>query len=167
MANTYLKSFGIGVIAGMRSMLAPALLSRKLVRTIPTKQPTKPIHYLAMPSVSTGLAVAAGGELIGDKVPGAPNRTEPAVFGSRIAVGAVCGAAISEVEGGEVPIGAILGGLGAAVGTLFFFRMRTFLDHDLGIPDVVGALTEDALAIGAGWSIVNSIEVAPQSEEAE
>lgn len=108
----------------------------------------------------------AGGEIIGDKVPGAPNRTKPPVFGSRIAAGAGCGAALSEVEGGEAPIGAILGGLGAVVGTLAFFRMRTFLDHDLGIPDTVGALAEDALAIGAGWSIVNSIEVAPQPEGA-
>lgn len=108
----------------------------------------------------------AGGEIIGDKVPGAPNRTKPPVFGSRIAAGAGCGAALSEVEGGEEPIGALLGGLGAVVGTLAFFRMRTFLDHDLGIPDTVGALAEDALAIGVGWSIVNSIEVAPQPEGA-
>jgi uncharacterized membrane protein len=104
----------------------------------------------------------AGGEIIGDKLPGAPNRTKPPVFGGRLISGAGCGAALSEVEGENAPIGAILGGLGAAVGTLLFFRLRTFLDHDLGIPDAVGALTEDVLAVGAGWAIVNSIEVAPQ-----
>lgn len=162
MVQTYLKAFQLGVIAGMRSMVAPALLSRKLVRTIPTKEPQKPIHYLAQPPVAIGLSVLAGGEIIGDKMPNAPDRTKPPVFISRIAAGATCGAFLSEVEGQPAPYGAIAGGIGAAVGTLVFFNLRRWLDHDLGIPDAVGALAEDALAIGVGWQIVNSIEPAQQ-----
>ncbi len=162
MVQTYLKAFQIGVIAGMRAMTAPALLSRKLVRTIPTKEPQKPIHYLAQPPVSIGLAVLAGAELIGDKVPHGPNRTSPPQFIARITSGATCGAFLSEVEGEQAPIGAVLGGLGAVAGTLLFFNLRRWLDHDLGLPDAVGALTEDALAIGLGWQVVNSIEPAVQ-----
>ncbi|MBC8155335.1 MAG: hypothetical protein H7Z72_20795 [Bacteroidetes bacterium] len=44
--------------------------------------------------------------------------------------------------------------------TLIFFNLRAWLDHDLGIPDAVGALAEDALAISAGWQIVNGIQPA-------
>lgn len=158
MVTTYLRAFQIGVVAGMRSMMAPALLSHKLVRTIPAKEPQKPIHYLTLPPVSLGLKVLAGAEIVGDKVPHGPNRTSPPQFIGRIASGATCGAFLSEVEGQPAPFGAVIGGLGAVAGTLLFFNLRRFLDHDLGIPDAVGALAEDAIAITLGWQTVNSIQ---------
>ena len=158
MIQSYLRAFQIGVIAGMRAAVAPALLSHKLVRTIPTKQPQKPIHYLAQPPVSIGLNVLAGAELIGDKVPNAPERTIPAQFITRIASGATCGAFLSEVEGKETSYGAIAGGLGAVAGTLIFFNLRRWLDHEVGLPDAAVGLAEDALAVGWGWQVVNSIE---------
>ncbi|GAB3504427.1 membrane protein [Spirosoma knui] len=163
MNQTYVKAFGIGVIAGMRAVIAPALLSRKLVRTIPTKQPATPVQYLAQPTTSMVLNVLAAGELIGDKLPGTPNRTLPTQFSGRVASGATCGAFVSQVEGAGAPVGAVLGGLGAAVGTLAFFHLRQWLTHEAGLPDLAVALVEDALAIGAGWSIVNQIEAAPQT----
>jgi len=163
MIQSYLRAFQIGVIAGMRAAVAPALLSHKLVRTIPTKQPQKPIHYLAQPPVSIGLNVLAAGELLGDKLPSAPERTVPAQFITRIASGATCGAFLSEVEGNEAPYGAIAGGLGAVAGTLLFFNLRRWLDHEAGVPDAAIGLAEDALAIGLGWQVVNSIEPAAKS----
>ncbi len=144
-------------------MIAPALLSHKLVRTFPTKQPSKPIHYLAQPPVSLALNVLAGGEIIGDKIPGAPDRTAPAVFAGRIVTGTASGAFLSQAEGAEIPTGAAAGGIGTVVGTLVFFQLRRWLNHDLGLPDPIVALAEDVLAISLGWSIVNSIEPAPQS----
>lgn len=165
MIHTYVKSFGLGFVAGMRSMVAPALLSRKLERTVPAKEPAKPIDYLAQPPTTIALSVLAGGELIADKLPNAPNRTIPLQFGGRIASGATCGAAVSQVEGQSVPVGALIGGLGAVVGTLVFFNLRRWLDHDLGLPDTVGALAEDALAITLGWSLVNRIEPVPQPDQ--
>lgn len=163
MIQSYLRAFQIGVIAGMRAAVAPALLSHKLVRTIPTKQPQKPIHYLAQPPVSIGLNVLAAGELLGDKLPSAPERTVPAQFITRIASGATCGAFLSEVEGNEAPYGAIAGGLGAVAGALLFFNLRRWLDHEAGVPDAAIGLAEDALAIGLGWHVVNSIEPAAKS----
>jgi uncharacterized membrane protein len=158
MFQTYLRAFGIGVVAGMRSLTAPALLSHKLVRTIPTKQPTKPIHYLAMPPASLALKALAGAEILGDKAPNAPNRIVPSAYSMRITSGATCGAFLSQVEGNSIPTGAVAGGLGAAVGTMAFFQLRQWLDHSLGLPDPVVALAEDVLTIALGWTIVNSIE---------
>ncbi len=162
MMNTYLKAFEIGLIAGIRAMAAPALLSHKLERTIPTKQPKTPVQYLAQPPVALGLKVLAGAEIIGDKVPHGPNRTSPPQFLARVASGATCGAFISEVEGETAPFGAVAGALGAVVSTLVFFNLRRYLNHDLGLPDAVGALAEDALAIGAGWTLVNTVQAAPK-----
>ena len=158
MAISYLRSFQIGFIAGMRAFSAPALLSHKLERTIPTKQPQTPIQYLAQPLASIALKVLAGGEIIGDKVPHGPNRTSPPQFIIRVASGATCGAFVSQLEGEPAPLGAVAGGLGAVAGTLLFFQLRRWLNHDLGLPDAVGALAEDALVIGLGWSLVNGIQ---------
>jgi len=154
----YLRAFQIGLIAGMRAMSAPALLSHKLERTIPTKQPQKPIHYLAQPTTSLILKGLAGAEIAADKIPHGPDRTSPPQFLTRLASGATCGAFISEVEGHEAPMGAVAGGLGAVVSTLLFFQLRRWLDHDLGLPDAVGAVAEDALTISAGWQVVNGIQ---------
>ncbi|MFD2571950.1 DUF4126 family protein [Spirosoma soli] len=162
MNQTYLKAFGIGVVAGMRSLIAPALLSHKLVRTFPTKQPSKPIHYLAQPTTSLALKVLAGGEIAGDKIPNVPDRTIPIEFATRVASGATCGGFLTQAEGGEIPVGAVVGGLGTVVGTLVFFHLRQWLSKGVGVPDPVVALAEDALAIGLGWSIVNTIEPVPQ-----
>ena len=162
MTQTYLKAFGLGVIAGIRAMSAPALLSHKLVRTVPIKQPTKPIDYLAQPPVEIALKVLAGAEIVGDKVPHGPKRTSPPQFIARISSGAACGAFVSEAEGKSAPLGLVIGGVGAVASTLLFYNLRTWLDHDLGIPDVVGALIEDALVISVGWQIANSIQPAQQ-----
>ena len=163
MLKSYLRAFQLGIIAGMRSMSAPALLSHKLARTIPTPNPQTPAQYLAQPTAATALKVLAAGEFIGDKLPNAPNRTSPAGFAGRIVSGASCGAILSDVEGKAASYGAVAGGLGAVVGTLVFFNLRRWLDHDLGLPDAVGAVAEDALTIAAGWYVVNGIQPAPQT----
>lgn len=162
MYETYAKAFGLGIVIGMRALMGPALLSRKLARTVPVKQPTKPIHYLAPPPVAIALEVLAGTEILTDKLPGVPNRTVPFQFGGRIASGGTCGAFLSQVEGGDIPVGVVAGSLGAVVGTLAFFNLRQWLHYDLGLPDPLVALAEDALAISAGWAIVNSIQPAQQ-----
>ncbi|MBO0949823.1 DUF4126 domain-containing protein [Fibrella forsythiae] len=157
MNTSYLRSFQIGFIAGMRAMSAPALLSHRLSQTIPVEHPQTLLHYLAQPTTARVFKALAGGEIVGDKLPSAPNRTSPPQFLGRIVMGSTCGAVVSEVEGQQVPVGAILGGLGAVAGTLLFFNLRRWLDHDLGLPDTIGALVEDALVAGGGLAVVNGI----------
>ena len=167
MITASVRAFQLGFIAGMRALSAPALLSHKLVRTIPTKEPQTPLHYLAQPTTSLVLNVLAGGEIIADKMPDGPNRTSPPQFITRVASGATCGAFVSEVEGQPAALGAVAGGLGAVVGTLLFFNLRRWLNHDIGLPDAAVALAEDALAIGVGWTIVNGIKPSMKTTGAE
>ena len=162
MLETYAKAFGLGVVIGMRALVGPALLSRKLAGTPLAKQPAEPLHYVTQSSVVTTLQLLAGTEIITDKLPGIPNRTIPFQFGGRIVSAATCGAFLSQVEEGDVPVGAVAGSLGAVVGTLVFFNLRQWLHHGVGLPDPLVALAEDALCVGAGWAIVNSIQPAQQ-----
>ncbi|QDK82381.1 DUF4126 family protein [Spirosoma sp. KCTC 42546] len=154
MIRTYINTFQIGVVAGMRSMLAPALVSYKLSHTSPEPLTQSKLHFLVSPKATMALELMAGGELIGDKLPSAPDRTgQPQLWG-RIASGAMCGAALTEADKQPIAYGAVLGAVGAAVGSFAFFHLRHWLTHEKDIPDPIIALAEDALAIGVGLMII-------------
>ncbi len=158
MIRTYMKAFQIGIVAGMRTMTAPALVSYKLSHMVPNPLPDSTLHFMTSPKTATTFAVLASGELIGDKLPNTPDRTAfPQVTG-RIASGALSGAALVDADGQSVAYGAVLGALGAVVGTFAFFQLRHWLTHEKDLPDPVVALVEDALTIGAGWLIINDGE---------
>ena len=135
----------IGVVAGLRSMLAPAAVSWAARSHSPSLRNT-PLAFLGYPAIRwllTGLAVA---ELIGDKLPGAPSRKSPVAFGGRLATGAFSGAAIG--IGRNSALGGLAGGvMGAALGTLGGFAARRAVARRLGA-DWQAALIEDAFAAG-------------------
>ena len=160
--NTYLKALGLGVVTGMRAVVSPALLSRKLAGTSLAKQPKTLIHRLTQPAVVTALEGLAVAEIVTDKFPGVPNRTIPFQFGGRIVSAAACGGFLSQAEDADIPVGVIAGALGAVAGTLVLFRLRQWLTHRQGIADPVVALAEDALCVGLGWTIVNRVRTVQQ-----
>ncbi|WP_018622116.1 DUF4126 family protein [Spirosoma luteum] len=160
MIKCLLKAFQIGVIAGIRTMTAPALVSYKLAHTKlnrsagPTLQDSK-LHFLTSKTTTNVLAVMAVGELIADKLPGAPDRTgQPQVWG-RIGSGALSASALTGADGNSAPIGAVVGALGAVAGSVAFYQLRRWLTHEKDLPDLWVALAEDALTIGAGWLVVH------------
>lgn len=159
MLRTYLNAFQIGLVAGMRAMSAPALVSHKLSHTLLNPMPGSKLHFLTSPVTATVFKVLASGELIGDKVPNAPDRIVAPQLVARIAAGAVSGAALNATADEPVAYGAMAGGLGAVVGTFAFFHLRRWLTEEKGISDPVVALVEDALAFGLGWQAVRSTEV--------
>ena len=155
MINYILKAIQIGVIAGMRTMTAPALVSYKLANTTPNPLAGSKLHVLTSPVTTAVLTVLAAGELIADKLPGTPSRVEqPQVWG-RIGSGALSAAALTEADGESASAGAVLGALGAVAGSFAFFHLRRWLTHEKGLPDMWVALAEDALTVGAGWLVVN------------
>lgn len=154
MIRTYINAFQIGIIAGMRSMMAPAFVSYKLSHTPEKPLADSKLHFLVSSKATMALELMAGGELIGDKLPSAPDRiAQPQIWG-RIASGALCGAALTEANKQSVGYGAILGALGAAAGSFAFFHLRHWLTHEKDVPDTLVALAEDALAIGAGLVLI-------------
>ena len=162
MTQTYLKSFGLGLVIGMRAVVGPALLSRKVAGTPLAEQPKTLIHYATQSAVVTALEGLAAAEIITDKFPGVPDRTIPFQFGGRILSAAACGGFLSQVEEADIPAGVVAGVLGAVTGTLLFFRLRQWLTHSQGVADPVVALAEDALCLGIGWAIVNRVEASQQ-----
>jgi uncharacterized membrane protein len=149
-----LAAFGIGIVAGLRSLTAPAVVSwaAHLHRL--------DLHDSRLALLGSSIAVytisvLGLGELIADKLPFVPNRTSPLPMAFRIVSGAICVAALCVSANRLVLEGTLLGGLGAVNGAFGGFHVRRLLVKNLKINDTAIALAEDALAIGAGLFLVS------------
>ena len=148
----YLLAFLIGVIAGLRSMTAPAAVSwaahcgwLQLGGTW--------LEFLGHTVTVCILTVLAIGELIADKLPKTPSRKAPVGFMARILAGALSGAAIG-ASGGSLYGGLAAGVVGAVIGTLGGYEFRVRLVRATGGKDLRIALLEDVIAIGGGFLVV-------------
>jgi uncharacterized membrane protein len=148
-------AFLLGVIAGLRSMTAPAATAWAS-RLGWLSLAGTPLAFLASAVVTwilTGFMLA---ELVADKLPRTPSRTTPGPFIGRILTGGLAGAALTGGFGRSALLGAGLGALGAVVGTWGGYRARTGLVRALRVPDFVIALAEDAVAVGGAILIVTA-----------
>ena len=128
-------------------MTPPAVLARALGR--PRRQPAR-----ALAAVHRWLPLAAGGEMIADKLPSAPDRTSPPVLAGRVASGAVVGAALGQTRRSSAAACALAGVAGAVASSFVMMRLRLGLGRRLGLPDAAVAVVEDALAVGLSTAVV-------------
>jgi uncharacterized membrane protein len=141
----------IGVVAGLRTMTAPAAVSwaAALGWINLSASPLAFLGYAWTPWILSALALL---ELVGDKLPTTPSRKVPMQFGARILSGTLAGAALG-VAAGSLALGAAAGLVGAIVGTLGGAALRARLAAALG-RDLPAALLEDALAVIGALLIV-------------
>jgi uncharacterized membrane protein len=144
---TPVLAVGIGVVAGLRALTAPAVLTwaakRRWIRLGHSSAAT-----IISAKASKRIIDLAVSELIADKLPFAPSRLKAGPLASRIVSGAVCGATIYGVVKRPLMEGAVLGGVGAIAGAFAGHYTRKRLSHDK--PNLGIAVLEDALAIGGG-----------------
>lgn len=152
MSICILFAFAIGVIAGLRSLTAPAVVSwAAALRWLHLDNtPLAFLGYAATPYIFTVLAIA---ELIADKLPRTPSRKAPPGLIARILMGALCGAAFGAIRD-ELVFGAIAGVAGALVGTFGGYELRARLARAIG-KDLPAAILEDAIAIGGALFLVS------------
>ncbi|GEL73771.1 DUF1990 family protein [Myxococcus virescens] len=143
-----LRALGLGVLAGMRSMSAPALASRWLTKTQPDSE-DRLARTLAHPWTPRVLGLLAVGELVADKLPMAPPRVAAVPLTGRMLSGALAAASVTtERQRGVRLAAAALGALAALASSWAFYSLRRTATKKLGVPDVAVALTEDALLAG-------------------
>jgi uncharacterized membrane protein len=149
----YLLAFLIGVIAGLRSLTAPAVVSWA-ARVGWLHLENTPVAFMgaaATPYIFSLLAVV---ELISDKLPKTPSRKAPPGFIARIVTGGLSGAALGAADQAMIS-GIIAGVFGAVAGTFGGYNFRAGLVKATGGKDLPIALLEDAIAIGGGFLIVS------------
>ena len=147
----YAMAFLIGLVAGLRAMTAPALVSWA-ARLGWLNLTGTPLAFLGAAVTPWIFTVAAIGELVNDKLPKTGSRKAPGPFIARIVMGALCGAAIGAASQ-ALAAGLVLGALGAVAGTLGGYEFRARLAQAAG-KDLPIALLEDAIAIALAFWLV-------------
>jgi len=151
--SLFLRALGLGAVAGMRSMTAPALLSYFLSHRKGSARLNSALSEpLANPAVANALGLLAVGELIVDKLPITPNRTLPPSVAFRALSGAVVGSALYESRNQSRATGAMVGALAAVAATYGAFALRRALSRKGVLPDPVLGAVEDAIALRSGVS---------------
>jgi uncharacterized membrane protein len=151
-AVTYhLLALLIGVIAGLRTMAAPAAVSWAASFGWLDVSGTW-LAFLANPWVRWILTALALVELVVDQLPSTPSRTVPPQFAARIVAGGLAGAAVG--AGGAVVLSGLLAGVvGAVGGTVGGRACRGWLANAFG-GDHPAAFLEDAVALGGALLIL-------------
>jgi uncharacterized membrane protein len=152
-AGTAWKALGLGGIAGLRSMAAPAILSRSIAEGYLDNLEGSSFAALGSPGVSRALRILEVGEMVGDKLPIAPSRTFVPALLVRAASGALVGAALfTSARGGRrvAAGGAALGAISALTTSYAGEKLRVDGAQRLGVPSIVLALLEDGLVLFGG-----------------
>jgi uncharacterized membrane protein len=149
-----LYAFLLGCVCGLRSMTAPAVVAWAAHLGW--------LHLdgslLAFFANKVSLAIFslfALGELIADKLPFIPPRTQAGPLGVRILFGALCGAAVCISVTASPLLGAVLGGLGGVAAAFAGYRYRRRFSSML--PDLPLALIEDLVAVGGGFLLLSHL----------
>ena len=149
-----LLAFLVGVIGGLRTMTAPAVVAwaanRHWLNLL-----SSTLAFMGSTAAVAVFTLLALGELVVDKLPSTPNRTRLLGLIGRSVFGGLSGAAVAAAGAQSIAPGAVLGVAGAIVGAFAGYEVRKRLVRALKVPDFVIALLEDAVAIGGGLLIVS------------
>jgi uncharacterized membrane protein len=136
--NELARGFTMGLLSGSRSFLAPAMLSSVRVPA----------------PMTTAITLLAAGEMLADKHPRMPARTDALPLAGRMLTGAFTAASHASPTL-RAPM-AIAGAAGGLCGTLLFYHLRRAIAARVG-PGIAAGVVEDIIALGAGAVLVNKL----------
>lgn len=148
-----LETLGIGLVAGLRSLTAPAAVSWAAWLTGLDLQGS-PLAFMASKLAVVIFTLAALAEYVADLLPRTPNRTRPGPLIGRLVLGGLSGACLAVAGRHPMLVGAILGGIGALIGTFGGYEIRSRLVRGLRVRDAFVAVPEDLVAVVLAYLIV-------------
>ncbi|HZS17692.1 MAG TPA: DUF4126 family protein [Candidatus Udaeobacter sp.] len=154
MSVALLLAFGIGIVAGLRSLLAPAVVAWAAHFDLLNLNGS-PLAFMGSRTAAVIFSIFALGELIGDKLPSTPKRTALVPLLARIVLGALSGASLCVAAGNSLLGGALLGGMGGTIGAFAGYEIRRRIARSFHIKDIFIAVCEDIVAIALACFIVS------------
>lgn len=146
-SETLIKVISIGAVAGLRAMMPAALLSYTASRR---RKNDPDSSILASDGAALAFGLLAVGELVADKLPTTPNRTEPAGLAARVVSGAIGGGVICSQRKSSVPLGIALGALTAVAAAYVGQNLRRKIADGLDVSSSMVGAVEDVIAIRIG-----------------
>jgi uncharacterized membrane protein len=153
-SHVLLYAFAIGIIAGLRSLTAPAVVAWAAHRNWLILH-NSPLSFMGSTTMVAIFILLALVELVADQLPSTPARTKPPGLIARIVLGGLSGSAVAVAGAQSLALGAVLGFAGGIIGAFAGYQVRTGLVRALKAPDLVIALLEDFVAIGGALCIVS------------
>jgi uncharacterized membrane protein len=149
-----LLAFGIGVVAGLRSMTAPAVVTWAAhVGWISLSG--SPLTFMGAVWAVAIFTLGALGEFVADQLPATPARTTAIPLIARIVIGLLTGACLGIAGSASLWLGALIGAIGAIAGAFGGYQARVGLVRTLHVPDIAIAIPEDMVAVGLGLLLVS------------
>jgi uncharacterized membrane protein len=149
-----LLAFGIGVVAGLRSMTAPAIVAWAAhlgwIRLSGSS-----LSFMGSAWAVGIFTLGALGEFVADQLPRTPARTTAFPLAARIVTGSLTGACLGTAGGASLWPAALLGTIGAIAGAFGGYQARVGLVRALRCADFAVAVPEDLVAIGLGLLLVS------------
>lgn len=154
--HIFVFAVGIGIVAGLRSMTAPAAVSWAAYLGWLNLEGSQ-LAFMGSIGAVAIFSLLAIGELIVDLLPMTPRRTAPVPLVARILMGGLCGACLCGSHPNQSPLitGASLGAIGAIIGAFAGYEIRRRLVRSLNVKDIFVALPEDLVAIGLALFLVS------------
>lgn len=152
----FVPAIGIGFIAGLRSITAPAVVSWAAYLGW-LGLGGSPLAFIGSAAAVAILSLLALGEYVADLLPTTPRRTAPAPLIARIITGMLSGACLCASANRSLLVGAMLGGTGGVIGAFSGYNVRKRLVHAQKVPDFVIALLEDVVTIAGGLMIMSQL----------
>lgn len=148
-SSLLLGALALGLVTGMRSMLAPTMVSRALAARDDIDDADEPARTLASTGAQRFLLPMAAAELLGDKMPFAPDRTIIPSMVFRALSGGVTAAALASARREPVWMPALVGATAALVASEVGLRLRKPYQDNSLLNAALG-LTEDCIALTMG-----------------
>jgi uncharacterized membrane protein len=155
MHQLFLLAIGIGIVAGLRSLTAPAIVSWGAYLGWINLH-NSPLSFMGSPIAVGIFTLLAIVELVADKLPKTPARTAPVGLIARVITGGLCGACLYAAGAASPLPGAAFGIIGALIGTFGGYHLRRALVTKLNVKDIFIAVPEDIIAIVLACVIVRS-----------
>ena len=146
----------LGFVTGIRSQVPVALLAIEAGRGAFDPGPGRMGRWLASREGVLGAVVAAGGELLADKLPMTPRRTTAGPLLQRLATGGAVGAAVHYDAGHPPALGALLGAAGAGAGAYLATRTRAAAAERTRLPGPLLGAIEDLFAVGLAMAVLTA-----------
>lgn len=149
MIGALMISFGLGFVAGLRSMTAPAVVAwASYIGWMNLSG--SPLAFMASGWAVALFTLGALGEYVADLLPRTPARTSAFPLTVRIVTGLLTGASVAIAGGFLLWVGLLGGAMGAIGGAFGGYRARVGLVRALHVPDAAIAIPEDVIALGLG-----------------
>jgi len=155
-SDAYAAATALGVLAGMRSMAAPAVLGR-LSRNGSLAGVTGPLTVISKPRFAGATMLLALGELVADKLPITPNRTAGGPLLGRALMGGLSGAAVCSAKRRSVPLGAFIGAAAAIAAAYGAYELRRAIGQKTHLPDTMIGIAEDVMAGSLGAVLISRL----------